>query len=256
MSGAGGGLLAGTAMAGTTVLLALPSRPRQARTAGDARTAADVRTRDAVPGAGSPLGAAHRAGRTRSLWVVGVAGALALLVAPPLVVPIVASGWIVRRRRAALARRAVARAVTNALPDAVDLLLLCTSAGQSLPIAHPLVAARVAPPLGDALQLAAREADAGRPRADALVAALTPLGDRAAGLAHALADHLRYGIPVTATLERWSAELRGDRRRLAEEAARRAPVRLLAPLILCVLPAFALLTVVPLLVASLQALPT
>jgi hypothetical protein len=39
-------------------------------------------------------------------------------------------------------------------------------------------------------------------------------------------------------------------------AARRVPVRLLAPLVTCVLPAFALLTVVPLLAASLESLPT
>ncbi len=185
-----------------------------------------------------------------------VAGAIALLVAPPMLVPILGSGWITRRRQDLRARRSAARVVTKALPDAVDLLLLCTSAGQSLPLAHPLVAQRIAPPLGEALQLAACEAAAGRPRADALVAALTPLGDRATGLGHALADHLRYGAPLVTTLERWSIELRGDRRRQAEEAARRAPVRLLAPLIVCVLPAFALLTVVPLLVASLRALPS
>lgn len=247
MSGAAAGWFAGTAMAVTTVLLAAPSRPPHLRTSGRVPAGPVRPARPPSPPTSGPL----------LQWgALAAGGVLALLVAPPLLVPIVVSAWVARRRRHTVARRAAARAVTSALPDAVDLLLLCTSAGQSLPLAHPLVAGRIASPLGDALRLAATEADAGRPRADALVAALSPLGDRAAGLAHALADHLRYGVPITATLERWSAELRGDRRRQAEEAARRAPVRLLAPLILCVLPAFALLTVVPLLVASLQALPT
>ena len=40
----------------------------------------------------------------------------------------------------------------------------------------------------------------------------------------------------------------------AEEAARRVPVRLLFPLVLCVLPAFALLTVAPLLAGALRSL--
>ncbi len=95
----------------------------------------------------------------------------------------------------------------------------------------------------------------GRPRADALLDALAPFGDRAHALAHVLGDHLRYGVPLLPGLERTGLELRLDRRRAAELDARRVPVRLLAPLVTCVLPAFALLTVVPLLAASLEALP-
>ncbi len=91
---------------------------------------------------------------------------------------------------------------------------------------------------------------------DALVDALSPLGERALSLGHALADHLRYGVPLGPGLERMGSELRLDRRRRAEQDARRVPVRLLAPLVACVLPAFALLTVVPLLAASLRAFPT
>ena len=44
------------------------------------------------------------------------------------------------------------------------------------------------------------------------------------------------------------------RRREAEERARRLPVQLLFPLVVCVLPAFGLLAVVPLLAGSLPAL--
>ena len=62
-------------------------------------------------------------------------------------------------------------------------------------------------------------------------------------------------MPLVPGLERAGLELRLARRRRAEEAARRLPVRLLAPLLTCVLPAFVLLTVVPLLVAALRSLP-
>lgn len=179
-----------------------------------------------------------------------------LLVAPPvaLLPPVLA--WVRRRTAAVRRRRAEERAVAECLPDAVDLLLLCTAAGWSVPVAHARVAARLPPPLGPALQSAAETADRGLPRAEAIVDALTPLGDRARGLGHVLADHLRYGVPLGPGLERLSLELRLDRRRRAELEARRVPVRLLAPLVLCTLPAFALLTVVPLLAASLRALPT
>jgi tight adherence protein C len=62
-------------------------------------------------------------------------------------------------------------------------------------------------------------------------------------------------VALGPALERLGAELKLDRRRRAEEEARRVPVRLLGPLVACILPAFGLLTVVPLLAASLKALP-
>ncbi|MGH9275333.1 MAG: hypothetical protein ACRDZU_11865, partial [Acidimicrobiales bacterium] len=111
-------------------------------------------------------------------------------------------------------------------------------------------------PVGAALRAADAAATRGQPRSEALVEALTPLGDRARALGHVLADHLHYGVALTPGLERLGLELRLDRRRRAELEARRVPVRLLGPLVACILPAFALLTVVPLLAASLRALPT
>jgi tight adherence protein C len=148
------------------------------------------------------------------------------------------------------------RWIAEGLPDAVDLLLLCTEAGWSLPVAHPRVAPGVPGPVGAALRASHGAAERGQPRAEALIEALSPLGDRARALAHLLADHLRYGVALGPGLERVGLELRLDRRRRAELDARRVPVRLLGPLVACILPAFALLTVVPLLAASLRALPT
>jgi tight adherence protein C len=181
---------------------------------------------------------------------------VAALGAPVTAVPVAVAGWAWARRRRHRSEREHRRAVARTLPDAVDLLALCTRAGVALPIAHGLVAPRLETPIGPALAAAAAEAAAGRSRADALTDALGPLGDRAATLAHVLAEHLRYGVPLEPALDRLGVELRADRRRQAEEDARRVPVRLLGPLVACVLPAFALLTVVPLLAASLRALPS
>lgn len=206
--------------------------------------------------------ASHRGERVASLrlrsWrqvVVAVLGSTALVVVPPLGVAVAFAAWaqprLAARRRADRHRRAVLRA----LPDAVDLLRLAVDAGQSLPLALPGVARRVDEPLDAALQRADREAASGRPLAEALVAALAPLGERAGSLGTALADHLHYGSPLVPLLERQALELRLARRHDAEQEARRVPVRLLLPLVLCILPAFGLLTVVPLLAGSLSALP-
>ncbi len=190
---------------------------------------------------------------------LGVVAALLVALfawAPPLALLAGLGVWAHARIRARRAHRARSRQIIEALPDGVDLLLLCVGAGLSLPLALPLVASRSASPLAGALASAHRAAARGSPRADALLDALHPLGDRALALGHVLVDHLRYGTPLAAGLERLGSELRSDRRRRAEEAARRVPVRLLVPLVTCVLPAFALLTVVPLLAASLRSLPT
>jgi tight adherence protein C len=198
---------------------------------------------------GSPLS-------DRTLAIAHLSVVPASVVAPPLGALVILGIWSHARIAAQRARRRRSRAVARGLPDSVDLFLLCTGAGLSLPLAHPLVAERSPAPLGDALAAAHRAAEGGRPRADALLLELAPLGDRALALGRVLVDHLRYGVPLAPGLERLGLELRLDRRRTAEQEARKVPVRLLAPLVTCVLPAFALLTVVPLLAGSLQALPT
>jgi len=62
------------------------------------------------------------------------------------------------------------------------------------------------------------------------------------------------GAALLPALERVGDEARRRRRVEAEDRARRVPVAMLFPLIVCVLPAFALLTVVPLLVGTLSEL--
>lgn len=190
----------------------------------------------------------------RLLARLGVGAALLVLV-PPVGLAVLVGPPLhdhLRRRRAGRARAA---ALTAALPEVVDLLLVGAGAGLTLPLALPLVAERCPEPVATALARAESDVRAGRPRADATAEHLGQLGDAAAALAHLLADHLRHGIPLVPGLERAGLELRLARRRRAEEAARRLPIRLLAPLLLCVLPAFVLLTVVPLLVAALRSLP-
>jgi tight adherence protein C len=249
-------LAAGAATSLLAVMAMAPARPGRRRAPLD-------RPRPGAPRMLAGLGAgARRTGRIQAsplpdavLGALAVASTALLPLAPPVALLVAAAVWGQARVAAHRARRAADRAVARALPDTVDLFLLCAGAGLSLPLAHPLVAARTPAPLGGALRSAQVATHGGRPRADALLDALAPLGERTTALAHTLVDHLRYGVALAPGLERLSLELRLDRRRRAEEDARRVPVRLLGPLVTCILPAFGLLTVVPLLVASLRALP-
>ena len=88
----------------------------------------------------------------------------------------------------------------------------------------------------------------------ALSLLLDDLGEPARPLVAALVSCERDGAALSAPLERAAHVARDVRRRDAEVAARRVPVRLVLPLVACVLPAFALLTVVPLLAGTLRSL--
>jgi len=151
-----------------------------------------------------------------------------------------------------LAHRRTARrdaVLVHELPVVVDLMAVAIGAGCT-PYLAVEVAAQWSPPEAAAvLTSIQRECALGVAFADALessVDAHPPL----ANLANALSASDRYGAPVGDALERVAAEERAALRRRAEARARTVPVRLLFPLVFLVLPAFALLTVVPALLAG------
>jgi hypothetical protein len=189
----------------------------------------------------------------RAGWAA-MATAVLVVVAPPLspapavwatIVPTLAA-----RRRA----RAHEAAIVDQLPDIVDLLTLTTSAGLPVAAAFAAIGSRPGGPLGAGLSAAAAHASRGGTTAEALGLLAGAAGPIARPLVDALAEHDRYGTPLRPALERVAIESRLRRRRHAEEAARRLPVTLLFPLVLTVLPAFVLLTIVPLMAGSLGSL--
>jgi tight adherence protein C len=151
-----------------------------------------------------------------------------------------------RRRRDA--------AVVVELPEVVDLLVLAVGSGRNVALAVEAVASRSPPRFAAALTAALERVGRGERLADALARVPHELGEPGRPLVAALVASERYGVPVLPTLERLALDARADRRRRAEEAARRVPVTLLFPLVLCVLPAFGLLTVAPLLAGTLGSL--
>ena len=180
-------------------------------------------------------------------------GAVSVLVSPVLAPVVLGGVWAasVLRHRSQRVRRE--RAVRGALPDAVDLFRLAVGAGLSVHQAVDAVAPRAPAPIDATLSEVRRRVGVGVRLGDALDV-LDDLGDPVLPLAAALRGAARYGTPLGPSLERVGADARVLRRRRAEEEARRLPVQLLFPLVVCVLPAFGLLAVVPLLLASLGSL--
>ncbi len=122
----------------------------------------------------------------------------------------------------------------------------------ALRAAHPHVASILSEPIGSVLQ----RLDAGDRFSDALSALTQRLGHRADTLVDTLAAADRDGLPLAPVLERLAAEAHAHRRRQSDTLARQLPIRLSIPLVVCTLPSFVLLAVVPLLLAALSSLGT
>ena len=112
----------------------------------------------------------------------------------------------------------------------------------------------LSPAIRPAFVAVAARTNAGERFADALAALPTVLGSIASPLADSFAAADRYGQPLAPVLERLATEARQHRRRQADTLARQLPVRMSLPLVLCTLPAFVFLAVVPLLLAALSSL--
>ena len=65
---------------------------------------------------------------------------------------------------------------------------------------------------------------------------------------------VRDGLPLPPVLDRLTDEATTSRRRQGEAAARRLPVRLSFPLVVCTLPSFVLLAIAPAVLGALSTL--
>lgn len=160
-----------------------------------------------------------------------------------------------RRARPLLRQRADRLAVTATLPDAIDLLVVAIQSGLTPELALRRLAPYLTGPLHTATQAVFTRIAHGERFGDALDALPDALGEPVRPLVAALTGSERYGLPLAPALDVVSAMSRDKRRRDAETAARKLPVRLSFPLVLCILPAFVILTVVPAIFGALRALP-
>jgi tight adherence protein C len=129
------------------------------------------------------------------------------------------------------------RRIEHSLPDALDQITVCVESGLSFEAA----VARVADghgPLADELARVLQDIQIGMPRGRALEGLLerTDVADLRA-FVHAFTHAERFGIPIAHVLRAQAEEMRDKRRQRAEERAMKIPVKLVFPLVLCILPA-------------------
>ena len=138
--------------------------------------------------------------------------------------------------------------------DIVTLIGLAVNSGHNLLGALRAAGAYAEGPVGVALRGVVASVDHGVRLADSLEPLPDDLGEVVRPMVIALVSCDRYGAPLGPTLDRLAADMRIAARQRAEAAARRLPIRLLFPLVTCILPAFGLLTVAPLIAGSLREL--
>ena len=131
--------------------------------------------------------------------------------------------------------------VLNALPDALDLLVVCVEAGMGLDSAIYRVAQETKlnhPELSDEFQLINLELRAGKQRKDALknLALRTNL-EEINSLVTLLIQTDQFGTSLADALRVYADSFRTQRYQRAEEKAAKLPVKLLFPLVVFIFPA-------------------
>ena len=141
------------------------------------------------------------------------------------------------------------RKIRLGLPEALDLLVICSEAGLSLDQAIMRVARELRlsqPEISDELGLLILEQKAGRPRDEALKA----LADRTdidsiRTLVNTLVQADTFGTSIAKTLRVYSDSMRTRRRQQAEERAAKTTVKLVFPLVFLIFPSLFVVTLGP-----------
>jgi tight adherence protein C len=123
------------------------------------------------------------------------------------------------------------------LPDALDLLTISVEAGLGFDAALAKVVEKMEGPLVDEFRQALAEVRMGRPRREALRDVATRADAQpVSNFVGAIVQAEQLGVPIAKVLQIQSNQLRIERRQRAEEAAAKAPVKMLFPMVGCIFP--------------------
>ena len=139
--------------------------------------------------------------------------------------------------------------IRMALPDALDLLVICMEAGLGIDQAMVRVGeemAVTAPSLAEEFQIINREQRAGKPRLDAWRSMAERLDiEFVRQFVTMLVQTERFGTPIAHALGVFADTLRSRRMQSAEEVAAKTGVKLLFPLVLFIFPSIFVVSLGP-----------
>jgi len=143
--------------------------------------------------------------------------------------------------------------IRRALPDALDLLVISMEAGLGIDQAMARVGDEIrltSPTLADEFQIINREQRAGKPRLDAWRSMAERVDiDFVRQFVTMLVQTERFGTPIANALGQFADALRTRRTQAAEEAAAKAGVKLLFPLVFFIFPSIFVVALGPAIIA-------
>ena len=198
-----------------------------------------------------------RYGDARYLWMAGFAVIGAVAPGPKLLtVPLALMlGVRIRRLTGTRADARRRRAMDAEIPQLLDLLAAGSAAGLSAVVGLQRSVSVLRGPLGAELRASLDAVDLGARWREELAAVTERLA--LPDLRRTVAVLTRtetLGTSLTEATRELAADVRRSRRAAVAERARAAPVKMLFPLVFLVLPAFLLLTVVPVLLTTVESI--
>src|SRR5882762_5162129 len=143
--------------------------------------------------------------------------------------------------------------IRQALPDALDLLVICMEAGLGIDQAMVRVGEEIrltSPALADELQIISREQRAGKPRLEAWRSMAERVDiDFVRQFVAMLVQTERFGTPIANALGQFADALRTRRTQAAEEIAAKAGIKLLFPLVFLIFPSIFVVALGPAIIA-------
>lgn len=154
-------------------------------------------------------------------------------------------------------RKATARLeqIDHEVPELVDLLVTTVEAGVGFTASLQLSARRTEGPLGEELRLMLREQSMGLTANESLTNLLERADSPAlAAFVQAILQGEVLGVSIGRILRELAVDMRKRRRQAAEERAQKAPIKLLFPLVMLILPAMFIVLLGPAVYAFLHQL--
>ncbi len=135
---------------------------------------------------------------------------------------------------------------SKGLADALDMLTVCVEAGQGFDAALMQVARNIEGPISGEFARVISEIQLGKSRGESFAG----MGDRVTlsevkNFTTALVQADRLGLPIAGVLREQSVAMRTARRQKAEEKAQKVTVKILFPLMVCILPALFVVVIGP-----------
>ena len=188
------------------------------------------------------------------ILLIGVAGTAVLLVVTDLsmfvkcylVCLVAATAFFLPNLFLRMLRQNRSRAIRNHLPDAIDLLEICVSAGMGLDMAWNAVCDEIRRVSADEMALVNLEVQLGASRTVAMRNMADRTGaDELTSLVALLIQSDRFGTSIAEALRTFAASMRETRSSRAEEAAEKMAVKLLFPLVFFIFPVMLIVMVGP-----------